>query len=168
MPYTEEDEEHLIQWLAIRMPHKEDGGRAGNLEWQQLCERAKVRRIFFLLSHSLIDFSVHTKQTYGENEWAKRHPWQSWRDHYKHKQEKFDPKIDKLVRLYPPSADRHGLAPVKRSVKRMRAMARVSDDDGEAFELSDRDAEEDGEEAEEEEDRGSGDNRKRRRTGASS
>lgn len=43
VPYTAEDEENMVRWLATRMPHKADGGRAGNLEWQELCSRAAVR-----------------------------------------------------------------------------------------------------------------------------
>lgn len=130
--------------------------------------------------------SIRTKQQYGENEWAKRHTWQSWRDHYKHKQTDLDSRIDKLVELYPPSSDRKGMAPVKRSVKRPRRSDALRDDsDGEVFDLSDDDTDkeklrEEAVEAEEEEEEeaeknllaerasgGGGNNRKRSRIGKS-
>lgn len=137
------------------------------------------------LSSSDVSASIRTRQHYGENEWAKRHTWQSWRDHYKHKQTDLDSRIDKLVELYPPSSDRKGMAPVKRSVKRLRRSDALRDDsDGEVFDLGDDDTDKEQlreeaveakEEEEEEEDESlsaerasaGGGNRKRSRTGKS-
>lgn len=37
--FTEEDEEHLSEWIAQKIPYKETGGRTGNRLYQQLCEQ---------------------------------------------------------------------------------------------------------------------------------
>ncbi len=36
--FTEQDEEHLCNWIAAKIPYKETGGRTGNRLYQQLCE----------------------------------------------------------------------------------------------------------------------------------
>jgi hypothetical protein len=36
--FTGEDEEHLCNWIAAKIPYKETGGRTGNRLYQQLCD----------------------------------------------------------------------------------------------------------------------------------
>jgi hypothetical protein len=36
--FTDEDEEHLCNWIAAKIPYKETGGRTGNRLYQQLCD----------------------------------------------------------------------------------------------------------------------------------
>ena len=44
-----------------------------------------------------------------EKEWAKTHPWQSWRDHYKKNSEKFDEEIYNWQKAHPAKfTDGHG------------------------------------------------------------
>ena len=49
--FTEEDKEHLCNWIAAKISYKEMGGRTGNRLYQQLCNM--VRHLFFLSSHVL-------------------------------------------------------------------------------------------------------------------
>jgi len=39
--FTEEDEEHLCNWIAAKIPYKETGGRTGNRLYQQLCDMVR-------------------------------------------------------------------------------------------------------------------------------
>ncbi|TFY52124.1 hypothetical protein EVJ58_g10185, partial [Rhodofomes roseus] len=36
--FTEDDERHLCEWIAAKIPYKKTGGRTGNRLYQQLCE----------------------------------------------------------------------------------------------------------------------------------
>jgi hypothetical protein len=36
--FTEQDENHLCDWIAAKIPYKETGGRTGNRLYQQLCD----------------------------------------------------------------------------------------------------------------------------------
>ena len=47
--FTEEDEEHLCNWIAAKIPYKETGGRTGNRLYQQLCD---------MVRHFLLRFRV--------------------------------------------------------------------------------------------------------------
>ncbi|KAG6911844.1 hypothetical protein DXG01_000091 [Tephrocybe rancida] len=69
--FTEEDEEHLCNWIASKIPYKETGGRTGNRLYQQLCEQSND----------------------PEFAWVARHTWQSWRERYK----KNAPRLDVLI-----------------------------------------------------------------------
>lgn len=74
-PFTEEDEEHLCEWIATKIPYKETGGRTGNRLYQQLCEMA-------------VD---------PEYAWVTRHTWQSWRERYKKNAARLDNIIAAIV-----------------------------------------------------------------------
>ncbi len=39
--FNEEDEEHLCNWIAAKIPYKETGGRTGNRLYQQLCDMVR-------------------------------------------------------------------------------------------------------------------------------
>ncbi|KAJ7655013.1 hypothetical protein DFH06DRAFT_993182 [Mycena polygramma] len=73
--FTEEDEQNLADWIAIKIPFKETGGRTGNRLYQQLCDLS------------------------GEPEyaWVARHTWQSWRERYKKNATRLDALISAIV-----------------------------------------------------------------------
>ncbi|TFK41009.1 hypothetical protein BDQ12DRAFT_418735 [Crucibulum laeve] len=73
--FTEEDEEHLCNWIAAKIPYKETGGRTGNRLYQQLCD----------LSND------------PEFAWVTRHTWQSWRERYKKNASRLDALIARIV-----------------------------------------------------------------------
>ncbi|KAF8635703.1 hypothetical protein AX15_000327 [Amanita polypyramis BW_CC] len=76
--YTSDDDNHLIEYLSTYNP---DGkGRKGNAVYKQLTENQENRW-----------------------PWNKRHPWQSWRDHYV-KNEKI---MDRKIKVY---QRKHGIA----------------------------------------------------------
>jgi hypothetical protein len=75
MQFTTEDEEHLCNWIATKIPYKETGGRTGNRLYQQLCELS----------------------TDPEYAWASRHTWQSWRERYKKNSARLDGLIAAVV-----------------------------------------------------------------------
>ncbi|KAG1819832.1 uncharacterized protein BJ212DRAFT_1267432, partial [Suillus subaureus] len=70
VPFTAEDDERLAFYIATVWPKASDGGRTGNLLYQVLTEELPEYR-----------------------EWAKRHPWQSWRQRYRMNRVRFDPMI---------------------------------------------------------------------------
>ncbi|KAI5897677.1 uncharacterized protein SCHCODRAFT_02696332 [Schizophyllum commune H4-8] len=74
--FTEEDERHLCEWLAFKIPYKEAGGRTGNKIYQQL-----------------FDLAEHDPQ-YA---WVTRHTWQSWRERYKKHAHRLDRVIESIV-----------------------------------------------------------------------
>ncbi|KAF9452620.1 hypothetical protein P691DRAFT_825759 [Macrolepiota fuliginosa MF-IS2] len=85
--FTEDDEEHLCQWIAQKIPYKETGGRTGNRLYQQLCEQL---------------------QTDPEYSWVSRHTWQSWRERYKKNASRLDVVIARLVDQNRPTQGQQG------------------------------------------------------------
>ncbi|KAJ7597193.1 hypothetical protein C8J56DRAFT_772374, partial [Mycena floridula] len=73
--FTEDDEEHLCNWIALKIPFKEIGGRTGNKLYQQLCDL----------------------KTDPEYAWVTRHTWQSWRERYKKNAGRLDTQIALIV-----------------------------------------------------------------------
>ncbi|KAI0651747.1 hypothetical protein C8Q79DRAFT_899456 [Trametes meyenii] len=73
--FTAEDEQHLCEWIAAKIPYKETGGRTGNRLYQQLCEMGSE----------------------PEFAWVARHTWQSWRERYKKNATRLDVKIAEIV-----------------------------------------------------------------------
>ncbi|KAJ7492807.1 hypothetical protein FB451DRAFT_1123931 [Mycena latifolia] len=73
--FTEEDEQHLANWIATKIPYKETGGRTGNRLYQQLCE-------------------LNADPEYA---WVARHTWQSWRERYKKNSVRLDTLISTIV-----------------------------------------------------------------------
>ncbi|KAI9062966.1 hypothetical protein FKP32DRAFT_1592926 [Trametes sanguinea] len=84
--FTEEDEQHLCNWIAAKIPYKETGGRTGNRLYQQLCEMA----------HD------------PEYAWVTRHTWQSWRERYKKNATRLDAKIAEIVEQKKPALGEKG------------------------------------------------------------
>ncbi len=71
-PYTSDDEKQLVKYLAT---HNPDGkARKGNALYKQLTVDVRGRSHAF--TH--LTFCLQT----GRWPWSKRHPWQSWRDHF--------------------------------------------------------------------------------------
>ncbi|KAI0355200.1 hypothetical protein OH77DRAFT_1590122 [Trametes cingulata] len=75
--YTDKEEDYLAQYIAKYNPQVE--GRQGNLLYQRLCENAG-----------------------GKWPWAKKHSWQSWRDHYRNSQARLDKRIKQYIKKYHP------------------------------------------------------------------
>ncbi|KAG2131258.1 uncharacterized protein EDB93DRAFT_1094478, partial [Suillus bovinus] len=73
VPFTAEDDDHLAFYIATAYPNPANGGRSGNLVYQQLTEQLADEPEFIY--------------------WAKRHTWQSWRERYRMNRVRFDPMI---------------------------------------------------------------------------
>lgn len=84
--FTEEDEEHLCNWIAAKIPYKETGGRTGNRLYQQLCDMASD----------------------PEFAWVTRHTWQSWRERYKKNSQRLDTMIQAIVEQKKPTLGEKG------------------------------------------------------------
>ncbi|KAL1666258.1 hypothetical protein GGF50DRAFT_113369 [Schizophyllum commune] len=111
--YTDREDKHLVEFLATYNPTGTD--RRGNKLWKDT------------LCGNLDKFP-----------WAKTHPWQSWRDHYKKSDVWFDRKIKKIVKQkrrkeaeLPPDDDTEADAEPRAASpkKRRRKSGRDSDDD---------------------------------------
>ncbi|KAJ7343144.1 hypothetical protein DFH08DRAFT_702737 [Mycena albidolilacea] len=75
--FSEDDDYHLVEYLATLIPDKSDGGRLGNNIYKSLME-----------NHEALP------EEYG---WVLRHTWQSWRERYKKRQGWFDERITELA-----------------------------------------------------------------------
>ncbi|KAG6845998.1 hypothetical protein H0H87_011046 [Tephrocybe sp. NHM501043] len=84
--FTEDDEEHLCNWIASKIPYKETGGRTGNRLYQQLCEQSND----------------------PEFAWVTRHTWQSWRERYKKNASRLDTLISSIVDRKKPAQGEKG------------------------------------------------------------
>lgn len=80
-PFTEQEREHLVRYMGAHC-HPSGSGRMGHNLYIKMCE---------------------------EKEWAKAHPWRSWREQYKKNSKKFDEDIYKWQKAHPAKfADGHG------------------------------------------------------------
>ena len=52
-PFSLEDDEHLVQFLAHRIPYKSSGGRLGNGVYKDLCDERRVLTSMTLEEHAL-------------------------------------------------------------------------------------------------------------------
>ncbi|KAI0628863.1 hypothetical protein C8Q77DRAFT_1161891 [Trametes polyzona] len=90
--FTQEDAKYLAMYIAKYNPKKE--GRLGNKLYETLCENPNNKWSF-----------------------AKRHPWQSWRNYYKNNEDKMDRLINKYIGQQsssaptPPAPSRPSVAP---------------------------------------------------------
>ncbi|KAL1952063.1 hypothetical protein VTO73DRAFT_1212 [Trametes versicolor] len=85
--FSRDDEQHLCDWIAAKIPYKETGGRTGNRLYQQLCEMGA---------------------TDPEYSWVTRHTWQSWRERYKKNATRLDAKIAEIVEQKKPAHGEKG------------------------------------------------------------
>ncbi|KAL4254409.1 hypothetical protein ABKN59_003674 [Abortiporus biennis] len=79
--FTAGDEQHLVEYLAVKVPVNAAGGRFGNNLYLRLVELAD-----------------EYPDMYG---WAKRHTWQSWRERYKIHAARLSQRIDEYVDEHP-------------------------------------------------------------------
>ncbi|TCD66382.1 hypothetical protein EIP91_001431 [Steccherinum ochraceum] len=109
--FTEQDEEHLCQWIAAKIPYKETGGRTGNRLYQQLVELRNE----------------------PEFTWVSRHTWQSWRERYKKNATRLDVRIAQVVEEKKPAMGEKGqygyIRQPEAKPKRNRRKSRKGDDD---------------------------------------
>ncbi|KAJ7225709.1 hypothetical protein GGX14DRAFT_640497 [Mycena pura] len=84
--FIEEDEHHLANYIATKIPYKETGGRTGNRLYQQLCELGSD----------------------PEYAWVTRHTWQSWRERYKKNAARLDVMISAIVEQTKPAQGEKG------------------------------------------------------------
>ncbi|EPQ50705.1 hypothetical protein GLOTRDRAFT_141458 [Gloeophyllum trabeum ATCC 11539] len=124
--FSDADKVNLARYLAKVVPDRKAGGRLGRIVYERLMERGEWDPAYA---------------------WAKRHTWESWKQHYKMNREWFDERIKTIVRLHPPRKDGKGQYELDRRRKRGRVF--ISELEGTD---EDEDEEEgEGEEEEEEE-----------------
>ncbi|KAF9012084.1 hypothetical protein BDZ89DRAFT_484888 [Hymenopellis radicata] len=107
--FSQDDKEHLGQYLASRVPKPADGGLLGKV-----------------LYNELVDLYTVDPTEYA---WVKRHTAQSWREHYKKNPAYFNAFIIDYVAEYGPNHDRNRYfrtRELNRGIKRSH-----SDDDDE-------------------------------------
>ncbi|KDQ18701.1 hypothetical protein BOTBODRAFT_518886 [Botryobasidium botryosum FD-172 SS1] len=75
--YTVEEDDHLVEYIAKRIPQKAAGGRSGQNLYKELVDRPE------------------------DYPWACRHSWSSWANRYKRNMEKFDKRIEKYLERHP-------------------------------------------------------------------
>ncbi|KAG5645067.1 hypothetical protein DXG03_007157 [Asterophora parasitica] len=113
--FTKEDDDHLARYIAAKVPHKEEGGRRGDVIYQELEELSWTDDLFA---------------------WARHHTWQSWRNRYNKNMERLDPMIAKYVNKWKPTEkQRHVLIrqPARES-GRKRAYSNEQSGDSEEIE----------------------------------
>src|ERR1700742_4310658 len=89
--YTEEDDNHLVNYLAHRIPLKTHGGRFGHKIYKDLVLRVSIP------SSTHIYFPNSFFQQTDLYPWAARHSWQSWLERYKKNANRLDPLIEEAV-----------------------------------------------------------------------
>jgi len=50
--FTDDDEKHLCEWIALQIPFKETGGRTGNKLYQKLCAMVRMFSLSLLIMNS--------------------------------------------------------------------------------------------------------------------
>ncbi|KAJ7156994.1 hypothetical protein C8R43DRAFT_411549 [Mycena crocata] len=81
--FTTADDQHLIYFLACRIPINDEGGRQGNRIYMELMNSAES--------------GIRSESGEEEFAWVRRHTWQSWRERYKKCKNRFDPLIATLA-----------------------------------------------------------------------
>ncbi|KAI9456720.1 hypothetical protein HD554DRAFT_1991361, partial [Boletus coccyginus] len=96
VPFTQQDRENLAYYLATRCP--ESDGRMGNNAYKEL-ER-------------LTDDVAYA--------WARRHTWNSWREHYKTRPHVMDPLIERYVQQLKTTGHHFGHDPRRHDHRNLR------------------------------------------------
>ncbi|KAF7426474.1 hypothetical protein PC9H_008843 [Pleurotus ostreatus] len=78
-PFSQADKNNLAFYLSRKIPDKAAGGRYGNKVYEELSENP-----------------------HKEMQWARRHTWQSWRQHYVKNDTDIDSRISEFVISHPP------------------------------------------------------------------
>ncbi|KAG5644746.1 hypothetical protein DXG03_007875 [Asterophora parasitica] len=102
--FTDEDEEHLCDWIAAKIPYKETGGRTGNRLYQQLCELVRGN----ICSINARFYAEFRQTNDPEYVWVSRHTWQSWRERYKKNAARLDAMIASIVDRKKPAPGEKG------------------------------------------------------------
>ncbi|KAF8261912.1 hypothetical protein EI94DRAFT_1833088 [Lactarius quietus] len=105
--FTEDDDEHLCQYIAEVLPEKGEGGRTGHFIYTDLMRRA---------------------DQFGQYVWAQRHTQDSWRERYRKNQLRLDRRITEIVKENPPAPDGKG-------GYKSRRVGKLNLDDAEEFVL---------------------------------
>ncbi|KAH9162598.1 hypothetical protein EDB89DRAFT_633349 [Lactarius sanguifluus] len=85
--FTEDDDEHLCQYIAEILPEKSEGGRTGHFIYTDLMRRA---------------------DQFGQYTWAQRHTKDAWRERYRKNWFRLDQRIAEIVEENPPAPDGKG------------------------------------------------------------
>jgi hypothetical protein len=125
--FTEEDEEHLCNWIAAKIPYKETGGRTGNRLYQQLCDM--VRPFVYCVS-TFPSYLRRTQASDPEFAWVTRHTWQSWRERYKKNSQRLDAMIQAIVEQKKPTLGEKGQYGYVRKPEEKPKRSRKRKDDG--------------------------------------
>ncbi|KAI9436177.1 hypothetical protein H4582DRAFT_1964883 [Lactarius indigo] len=91
--FTEDDDEHLCQYIAEILPEKNEGGRTGHFIYTDLMRRA---------------------DQFGQYTWAQRHTKDAWRERYRKNWYRLDQRIAEIVEENPPAPDGKGLYKFRR------------------------------------------------------
>ncbi|KAG8898276.1 hypothetical protein FRB99_007559 [Tulasnella sp. 403] len=75
--FTEEDDQHLAEYIGMRLPRPDMPGRTGNNLYRELCDREDIYP------------------------WATRHSWQSWRNRYKTRRIQIDALVTQFLAAHP-------------------------------------------------------------------
>ncbi|KAF9492927.1 hypothetical protein BDN71DRAFT_1162908 [Pleurotus eryngii] len=78
-PFSQADKNNLAFYLSRKIPDKAAGGRYGNKVYEELSDNP-----------------------HEEMQWAQRHTWQSWRQHYVKNDTDIDSRISEFVISHPP------------------------------------------------------------------
>ncbi|KAI0255188.1 hypothetical protein BJV78DRAFT_1329928 [Lactifluus subvellereus] len=106
--FTEDDDEHLCQYIAEVLPDNNEGGRAGHFIYLDLMRRANE---------------------FGQYTWARRHTKDAWRERYRKNRSRLDKKIAEIVKENPPAPDEKGRYKFRRYVRIGRDDELNADDD---------------------------------------
>ncbi|KAH9958519.1 hypothetical protein BGW80DRAFT_1374592 [Lactifluus volemus] len=85
--FTDDDDDHLCQYIAEVLPEKDEGGRTGHFIYVDLMRRA---------------------DEFGQYTWARRHTKDGWRERYRKNRHRLDERIADIVKENPPAPDEKG------------------------------------------------------------
>jgi hypothetical protein len=121
--YTSDDERLLVKYIAKYNPH--GVGRKGNVLYKALVDNVRHSTHLYSILNAYLSSQEQKKWS-----WAKRHPWQSWRDRYCKNRDWYE----KQIRIY---QKKHGIdatQPPKASPATQRKRARDDSGDSESGE----------------------------------
>lgn len=122
--FTEDDDEHLCQYIAEVLPDEGEGGRTGHFIYADLMRRVGIFYYEFSDTHS---FQL---DEFGQYKWAYRHPKDGWRERYRRNRDRLDKRIAQIVEKNPPPPDGKGRYMYRRYGKIDEDDELNADDDG--------------------------------------
>ena len=133
--FTEDDDEHLCQYIADILPEKGEGGRTGHFIYTDLMRRVSTIHLRSISRSNPLLSPIQADQ-FGQYVWAQRHTKEAWRERYRKNQGRLDQRITEIVEENPPAPDGKGQYRLRRFGKLDRG-----DEDAEEF-ILDAEAEE--------------------------